>query len=127
MDNELKPGEILKRKRKSLGMSRAAFANECGISQFCLQKIEDGNRKGYKDTWDKINSYLALKECYDNLIEDRIMKDMEKNGPNFEIYVKFDKGSDYGCFTVADYSADIEYDFKTTLGRLYRLIIKTAR
>ena len=58
--------EWLIEKREEFGMTQKELANAIGLTEFSIQNIEQGKRKGSDDTWNKIEELFNYKENVKN-------------------------------------------------------------
>lgn len=58
--------EWLIEKREEFGLTQREVANAIGLTEFSIQNIEQGRRKGSDDTWDKLEEFFAYKENVKN-------------------------------------------------------------
>lgn len=103
----IKTKEWLIDARQSAGLTQQQLANEIGVSLPTIAKIEQGQRIGSLDTWNKINSVLGSDtsvsyDC-DDLIQE-IYEDIELYGPGTKCYLYYKLGKDMILFT--DYALE---------------------
>lgn len=58
----MKTKEWLIEKRNEFNITQKDLANAIGLSEYSIQNIEQGKRKGSDYTWDKIEQYFQYKE-----------------------------------------------------------------
>lgn len=58
--------EWLLEKRQELNLTQKELANAIGLTEFSIQNIEQGKRKGSDFTWNKIEDYFIYKEAVKN-------------------------------------------------------------
>lgn len=100
----------LKEIRTKLKLSQQEFADKVGISIFSVQNIEQGQRKGSAETWNKIQNFLNKGNIsYDSedLIEE-IKADIEEFGENELCYLEYEFLDNHLFFIDYDYCDEIK-------------------
>lgn len=100
----------LKEIRTKLKLSQQEFADKVGISIFSVQNIEQGQRKGSAETWNKIQNFLNKDNIsYDSedLIEE-IKEDIEEFGENDLCYLEYEFLDNHLFFIDYDYCDEIK-------------------
>lgn len=100
----------LKEIRTKLKLSQQEFADKVGISIFSVQNIEQGQRKGSAETWNKIQNFLNKGNIsYDSedLIEE-IKADIEEFGENELCYLEYEFLDNHLFFIDYDYCDKIK-------------------
>ena len=100
----------LKEIRTKLKLSQQEFADKVGISIFSVQNIEQGQRKGSSETWNKIQNFLNKDNIsYDSedLIEE-IKADIEEFGGDELCYLEYEFLDNHLFFIDYDYCDEIK-------------------
>lgn len=105
--------EWLKEKRKEFNLSQQELAKKSKVSIFAIQNIEQGQRKGSSETWEKLESIFNNKEdiiySHDNeeLIEE-LKADIEEFGSNCKCLLFYEIVDDKVIFNDYNFISDDE-------------------
>ncbi|MCM1052436.1 MAG: helix-turn-helix transcriptional regulator [Ruminococcus sp.] len=105
----MRTAEWLKNKRVQYSLTQAQLAKAIGVSSYTITNIEQGQRMGSAETWEKIENYFngetpTKKISYESteLIEE-LKRDIEEFGEDHPCILIYKVVEDYILFTNYDF------------------------